>query len=172
VSLELGPTSSSNLDKLLWTALLFRCVSALALASHVLLTDLVRYANLGNLASPSGSSFTRLSTALSILLWILAGMRAASILGHETAMQTAFTGLGITGVVVGLAAQATLKDLFGSISIFLNRPFVIGDFVIINQGEYEGYVMEMGFRSTVITTLNNGQVLARPEQTNKRRETL
>lgn len=60
------------------------------------------------------------------------------------------TGLGIGGVAVALAAKDTLANLFGSIMILIDRPFKIGDWVIIN--DIEGIVEDIGFRSTRIRT--------------------
>jgi MscS family membrane protein len=60
------------------------------------------------------------------------------------------TGLGIGGVAVALAAKDTLANLFGSIMILIDRPFKIGDWVVIN--DIEGTVEDIGFRSTRIRT--------------------
>jgi MscS family membrane protein len=60
------------------------------------------------------------------------------------------TGLGIGGVAVALAAKDTLANLFGSIMILIDRPFKIGDWVVIN--DIEGIVEDIGFRSTRIRT--------------------
>jgi MscS family membrane protein len=60
-------------------------------------------------------------------------------------------GFGIAGLAVSLAAQDTLKNIFGSITILFDRPFKVGDRVI--YGGYDGPVEEIGFRSTKIRTL-------------------
>ena len=65
-------------------------------------------------------------------------------------------GLGIGGLAVALAARDTLANFFGSITIFLDRPFRIGDWVTI--GKVEGIVEEVGFRSTRIRTFYNSLV--------------
>jgi MscS family membrane protein len=59
-------------------------------------------------------------------------------------------GLGLGGLAFALAARDTCANLFGSIMILLDRPFQIGDWVII--GSLEGTVEEIGFRSTRIRT--------------------
>ncbi len=61
------------------------------------------------------------------------------------------TGLGIAGLAVSLAAQDSLKNLFGSLTIFLDRPFAIGHFV--NYNGYIGTIEQIGFRSTRLRTL-------------------
>ncbi len=65
-------------------------------------------------------------------------------------------GLGIGGLAVALAARDTLANFFGSITIFLDRPFKIGDWIKI--GNVEGIVEEVGFRSTRIRTFYNSLV--------------
>ncbi len=59
-------------------------------------------------------------------------------------------GLGLGGLAFALAAQDALKNFFGSVTIFADRPFAMGDWVRI--GEHEGFIEEVGFRSTRIRT--------------------
>ena len=63
------------------------------------------------------------------------------------------TGLSIGGLAFALAAQDTLKNFFGSIMIFLDKPFQIGDW--ITSGSIDGTVEEVGFRATRIRTFRN-----------------
>ncbi|MDA0836669.1 MAG: mechanosensitive ion channel family protein [Planctomycetota bacterium] len=65
-------------------------------------------------------------------------------------------GLGIGGLAFALAAKDTLSNLFGSIMILVDRPFQIGDWVVI--GEQEGTVEEVGLRSTRIRTFYKSQI--------------
>ncbi|MFQ5744756.1 MAG: mechanosensitive ion channel family protein [Acidobacteriota bacterium] len=66
------------------------------------------------------------------------------------------TGLGIGGIAVALAVQNILSDLFGSLSIVLDKPFVIGDFITV--GDYRGTVEHIGLKSTRIRS-NTGEQL-------------
>ena len=59
-------------------------------------------------------------------------------------------GLGIGGVAVALAAQDTIKNLLGGATILADKPFQVGDWVVI--GDFEGTVEQVGFRSTRIRT--------------------
>ncbi|HEY9116338.1 MAG TPA: mechanosensitive ion channel domain-containing protein [Roseivirga sp.] len=63
------------------------------------------------------------------------------------------TGLSIGGLAFALAAQDTLKNFFGSLMIFIDRPFQIGDWV--TAGEIDGTVEEVGFRSTRVRTFRD-----------------
>ncbi len=59
-------------------------------------------------------------------------------------------GLGLSGLAIALAAQDLLKNLFGSVTVLLDRPFHTGDWIKI--GDVEGVVEEVGFRSTRVRT--------------------
>lgn len=63
------------------------------------------------------------------------------------------TGLSIGGLAFALAAQDTIKNFFGSLMIFIDRPFQIGDWV--TSGEVDGTVEEVGFRSSRVRTFRN-----------------
>jgi len=61
-------------------------------------------------------------------------------------------GLGIGGLAFALAAQDSLKHLFGSVVIFADRPFEVGDRLVVDG--HDGPVEEVGFRSTRLRTLD------------------
>jgi len=60
-------------------------------------------------------------------------------------------GLGIAGIAVSLAAQDSLKNVFGSITILMDRPFRIGERIV--YADFDGVIEEIGFRSTKLRTL-------------------
>jgi len=66
-------------------------------------------------------------------------------------------GLGISSLAVALAAQDTLSNFFGSISIMLDKPFDVGDYIVVS-GDLEGNVEHVGLRSTRIRQLGGSQV--------------
>ena len=63
------------------------------------------------------------------------------------------TGLSIGGLAFALAAQDTIKNFFGSVMIFVDKPFQVGHW--ITSGEIDGTIEEVGFRSTRIRTFTN-----------------
>lgn len=65
-------------------------------------------------------------------------------------------GLGIGGLAIALAAQESLKNLFASVTIFLDKPFTIGD--VVSIGGITGTVENIGFRSTRLRTFNKTYV--------------
>lgn len=69
---------------------------------------------------------------------------------------TLVTGLGIGGLAVALAARESLENLFGSFTIFMDKPFVAGD--LVKVGTTIGAVEKVGFRSTRLRTLDKSYV--------------
>lgn len=68
------------------------------------------------------------------------------------------TGLGIIGVAFALAAKELLSNFFGAVSILTDRPYKVGDRVVI-QGTEPGDVTEIGLRSTRIKTMDNRTII-------------
>jgi small-conductance mechanosensitive channel len=66
-------------------------------------------------------------------------------------------GLGVGGIAVALAAQNVLGDLFASLSIVLDKPFVVGDFIVI--GDFLGTVEHVGLKTTRLRSLSGEQVV-------------
>ncbi len=64
-------------------------------------------------------------------------------------------GLGIGGMAIALASQDTLKNLFGSMMILADKPFIVGQRVVVNG--FDGVVEEIGVRSTKLRLLNGHQ---------------
>ena len=88
---------------------------------------------------------------IKIAIYVVAGFMVISELGYN--ISGFITGLGISGVVITLAAQDTAKSLIGGLSLFLDKPFKVGDYIKVDQ--YEGTVEDIRFRTTSIRTLEN-----------------
>ena len=67
------------------------------------------------------------------------------------------TGLGIGGVAIALATQNILGDLLASLSIVLDKPFVIGDFIVV--GELMGTIEHVGLKTTRVRSLSGEQLI-------------
>ena len=74
----------------------------------------------------------------------------------DVKVQSLLAGLGISGIAFALAAQDTLKNIFGGVIIYMDSPFNIGDIIIINT--IEGIVEDIGLRSTKLRTFDKGLV--------------
>lgn len=89
--------------------------------------------------------------ALKVFVVIVGVLAILSNLGKD--IVPLLTGLSIGGLAFALAAQDTIKNFFGSIMIFIDKPFQIGDW--ITSGNIDGTVEEVGFRATRIRTFRN-----------------
>jgi len=92
---------------------------------------------------------------IKFVVWALAIIFFLDNLGFK--ISTVIAGLGIGGIAIGLAAQAILKDLFSYFSILFDRPFEVGDFIII--GDYLGTVEYIGAKTTRIRSLGGEQLI-------------
>ncbi len=72
---------------------------------------------------------------------------------------TILSGLGIGSVVVGLAAQESLKNFFGSVAIVTGNPYEVGDFIECVDKAVSGTVEDITMRHTIIRTINNRRVI-------------
>jgi small-conductance mechanosensitive channel len=90
-----------------------------------------------------------------IALWFVLILVALSNLGVEIGPLLA--GLGVGGVAVALALQNILGDLFASLSIVLDNPFVIGDAIVV--GESQGTVEYIGLKTTRLRSLSGEQII-------------
>jgi len=90
-----------------------------------------------------------------ILIWSVVVLVALDNLGIDVTALVA--GLGIGGVAVALSLQNILGDLFASLSIILDKPFVIGDFLIID--DYMGSVEYVGLKTTRVRSLSGEQLI-------------
>jgi MscS family membrane protein len=95
--------------------------------------------------------------SVKVLIWIIGIIVALDNVGYNVA--TIVAGLGIGGLAFAFAAQETIANLFGGITIFIDAPFVIGDRIKING--YEGWVREIGLRTAKLETLD-GRRLTMP----------
>lgn len=89
------------------------------------------------------------------LVWITGGLFLLDNLGFR--VSTVIAGLGIGGIAVALAAQAILGDLFGYFVILFDRPFEIGDFIVV--GDHMGTIERFGIKTTRIASLNGEQIV-------------
>ncbi len=95
------------------------------------------------------------SVLLRIALWSVVLLALLTLSGIN--VTTLVAGIGITGIAIGLAVQSILGDLFASLSIILDRPFVIGDFLVV--GEEKGTVEHIGLKSTRVLSLGGEQIV-------------
>lgn len=92
---------------------------------------------------------------VNIFIWILGIVFVLDNLGKD--VTTIVTGLGIGGIAIALAAQNILGDLFNYFVIFFDRPFEVGDFIIVD--DKMGTVEYLGIKTTRIRSLSGEQLI-------------
>lgn len=136
------------LDELLWTSVLFsftwlllRFIDYIAFILHerAALSPSKTDDQLVPFAKDASKIFIVLN-AVFILLGVVFDLDLTSLLA----------GIGIGGLAIAFAAQESIRDLFGSITVFLDKPFVVGD--VVKIGEIEGTIEKVGIRSTRVRT--------------------
>jgi len=96
-----------------------------------------------------------LGFVIRLVVWTIVILVILDNLGIE--ITALIAGLGIGGVAVALATQNILGDLFASLSIVLDKPFVVGDFLSI--GEFLGSVEKVGIKTTRVRSLSGEQLI-------------
>jgi MscS family membrane protein len=92
---------------------------------------------------------------LASLVWIVAAVLVLRVLGYN--ISALLAGLGLGGAALALASKDTLSNFFGSITIFVEKPFRINDRIKI--GAYDGVITEIGIRTSRLRTLENRTVV-------------
>lgn len=92
---------------------------------------------------------------LQMIIWVIGLLFLVDNLGYD--ITTLVAGLGIGGIAIALAAQAILGDLFSYLVIFFDKPFEIGDFIVIE--DKMGTVEYIGIKTTRLRTLGGEQLI-------------
>lgn len=102
------------------------------------------------------TAYTAANFILRVVLWTFVLLLILdNIPGVE--ITSLITGLGITGIAVALAVQNILEDLFASLTIVLDKPFVIGDFIVVDA--YSGTVEHIGLKTTRVRSLSGEELV-------------
>ena len=115
---------------------------------------------LGRLRAPGqervrGGSMEIVLVAIGVVIWILAALLALENLGIHVGPLLA--GLGIGGIALALAVQTMLSDLLASLSIALDKPFLVGDFLTVD--DCQGTIEQIGVKTTRMRSLNGEQIV-------------
>jgi small-conductance mechanosensitive channel len=144
-------------DRLEAAAVIALAFQAAVWGSELVTFGLARYARRQD-GVPDGATATTL-TALGYiargLLWVVILLVALATVGiNVTAL---ITGLGVGGVAIALAVQNILGDLFGALSIVLDKPFVVGDTIQVDT--FVGTVEHIGLKTTRLRALSGEQLI-------------
>jgi len=108
-----------------------------------------------NPAQSDRTTLAALGFGVRLGLWTLLVLLALQNYGVN--VTTLITGLGVGGIAIALALQNILGDLFAALSIVLDKPFVVGDFIAVDA--VEGVVEKVGLKTTRLRSTNGEQVI-------------
>jgi small-conductance mechanosensitive channel len=136
-----------------WTAAIVLVLQGIRSANRLIEFWLAHY------ASSRGQLDRTSLAALSYGLRAIAFLVIAIVVLHNLGFQvtTLITGLGVGGIAIALALQNILGDLFGALSIVLDKPFVVGDAIAVDQ--FEGTVEHIGLKTTRVRSINGELVV-------------
>ena len=150
--LSLYPVAEKGINSL---GIILLTIFAVRLILTLIIYGLETYWERKEVDASRKSAFRMIYTALKVILWGFAVIIILDNFGVK--ITTLIAGLGIGGVALALASQGILKDLFSYFIIFFDRPFEIGDFIIV--GDYMGVVAHIGIKTTRIISLGGEQIV-------------
>jgi small-conductance mechanosensitive channel len=103
----------------------------------------------------TATSLAALGFLSKLILWGIVVLVALDNMGVD--ITALLAGVGISGIAIALAVQSILGDLFASLSIVVDKPFVIGDFIIV--GDLMGTVERIGMKTTRVRSLSGEQLI-------------
>ncbi|HET8574808.1 MAG TPA: mechanosensitive ion channel family protein [Candidatus Paceibacterota bacterium] len=124
-------------------------------ACEILVNYVVRRFLAGKNGSGADSMAQILGTVVKIVLWTFGIILILGNLGFN--VTSLIAGLGVAGIAVGLALQPVLTDLFSAFAIYFDKPFQVGDFIIID--DKMGTVQRVGIKTTRIQALNGEEII-------------
>lgn len=101
------------------------------------------------------TSFQGVKLVADIVLWAMGILIVLDNLGFD--ISTLAASLGIGGIAIALAAQNILGDLFSSFTIYFDKPFQVGDYVVL--GTHEGVVKKIGLKTTRVQALSGEELV-------------
>ena len=134
---------------LLWTVINF----IREMISNSVRLFLMSKANASKEAIKTALNFTQVVTL--IILWVLAGILLLQWADYN--IQGLLGGLGIASVIVAFSLQSALKDVLAFFSIYVDRSFAVGDYIVF--GNIEGTIKEIRLRTTKIMALKGNDVI-------------
>ncbi len=148
------PEQIRNLGTTIFVVALLMQIGLWAASAVRVLSEQYRRRKLAE--DPSGTTTLSLLNFFGyIVIWSLVLLLVLDNMGINITALVA--GLGVGGIAVALALQAVLADLFASLSIVLDKPFVVGDFLVIDN--LMGSVERVGLKSTQLRSLSGEQLI-------------
>lgn len=114
-----------------------------------------RYISFRTTDGSSITTFKAIGVLVRLFVWIALGLVALASLNIE--IRPLLTGLGIGGLAIAFAVQTTLADLFAAIAIVVDKPFVVGDSISVEN--YRDKVEHIGLKTTRVRSDSGEQII-------------
>lgn len=144
-----------QIESVLTTLTWISATSIVILMLQQVVDYLVEKSALADESSQRISWFRNLGALLKVVFWALGALLILSNIGIN--VYSLIAGLGVSGIIVAFALQNVLQDLFDSLAINFDRPFEVGDFIVVK--DYLGTVEKVGLKSTRIRALSGEQII-------------
>ena len=155
-----APASTQDMANIATVLALF--MQGVIWANIIISYYLHRYIELLAVDGSSITTFKALGAVARLTIWITLGF--AALYALNIPIRPLLTGLGIGGLAIALAVQNILGDLFAAISIVIDKPFVVGDAISVEN--YRGKVEHIGLKTTRVRSesgemiiFSNGELL-------------
>lgn len=149
--LNINPLGQKVINAILIIWLVYQVIQGLQiLIDYVLSKKLIKGKN-----GETKKGLGYVSTLIKITLWALGALVVLGNLGVD--VTSLIAGLGIGGIAIALALQNILGDLFSSLAIYFDKPFEVGDFIIV--GTEKGTVEKIGIKTTRIRSLDGEEIV-------------
>jgi len=114
-----------------------------------------RYTSIHTTDGSSITTFKAIGVVVRVTIWIALGL--AGLAALDIRIRPLLAGLGIGGLAIAFAVQTTLADLFAAIAIVVDKPFVVGDAISVDN--YRGKVEHIGLKMTRVRSDTGEQII-------------
>ena len=124
-------------------------------ANNIISYYIQRYVKSHAADGSSITTFKAIGVVVRLTVWVILGVVALG--AQHVQIRPLLTGLGIGGLAIALAVQNILGDLFAAISIVIDKPFVVGDAISVEN--YRGKVESIGLKTTRVRSESGEQII-------------
>lgn len=153
MQVELSVVAKNNIDKIFILITLFQVAQLAGLVISFIINNHLKSKATDNMEM--ASTINLLSLSIKTIVYSILGLVALNNLGVD--ITALIAGLGVGGIAVALALQNILTDLFSSLTIVLDKPFIVGDFIVIN--ELSGTIENIGLKTTRLKSISGEQLI-------------
>jgi small-conductance mechanosensitive channel len=145
-----------TLSQTMWTIITFLLIAVMTFYASRIITSIILFSSKKVSPNAPKSPIVHLMiVGVNIILWVVIIILLLDNFGVDVAALLA--GIGIAGIAIAFALQSILSDIFASVSIHFDKPFEVGDFIII--GNDLGTVEKIGIKTTRIKTLQGQELV-------------